>query len=354
MNSDGVVTINGAEGTPAADWCVTIGSSDSDGGEYIVTEHRRDADVTAAADGDDDDRPFPDEDRASRNASDSTNGRDADRRLDSESSDSDTFEVRGAENVVERSVTSSATMLRAETMAHHLSMDLSETVSQADSEEESEEEFREEGSGGVFAGGGREQPGGREGEGGGGERSGGPRRQEGSGPDTPERRHAPFSPTPPQTTSPSSEGESSGPSVAKRFAKWIVQSTHVGGKKKRGDAESKKASKLSHREKEGGASGTGSGTCGGSGGGGGGKRQAAATAEEKEGGASRSSGAHGVRRPRAVSVKGFVPVRVGHVSMTCPLPSRLPFHPDPTEEEFDAPTFGTTVLGNSHGFDPRG
>lgn len=53
-------------------------------------------------------------------------------------------------------------------------------------------------------------------------------------------------------------------------------------------------------------------------------------------------------------IKGFRPVREAVISMTCPLPSVLPFHPTQTEEEFTAPNFGVTVLGNSHGFDPNG
>ncbi|CAN0311323.1 unnamed protein product, partial [Discosporangium mesarthrocarpum] len=36
------------------------------------------------------------------------------------------------------------------------------------------------------------------------------------------------------------------------------------------------------------------------------------------------------------------------------LPERLPFHPQPTTEAFIPPRFGTTVIGNSHGFDISG
>lgn len=61
-----------------------------------------------------------------------------------------------------------------------------------------------------------------------------------------------------------------------------------------------------------------------------------------------------VRGGAGASIKGFRPIRQAVVSMICPLPSQLPFHPAQTEEEFVAPTFGVTVLGNSHGFDPKG
>ena len=42
------------------------------------------------------------------------------------------------------------------------------------------------------------------------------------------------------------------------------------------------------------------------------------------------------------------------VSQFIDLPEVLPFHPAPTNSIFDPPSFGVTVLGNSHGFDPSG
>ncbi|CAM9375028.1 unnamed protein product, partial [Ectocarpus fasciculatus] len=65
-------------------------------------------------------------------------------------------------------------------------------------------------------------------------------------------------------------------------------------------------------------------------------------------------GLNGWMRAGMPSLNGFLPVRTAEVSMTCPLPTELPFQPEQTESEFIAPTFGTTVLGNSHGFDPKG
>mmetsp|Transcript_20151 Transcript_20151/g.29778 ORF Transcript_20151/g.29778 Transcript_20151/m.29778 type:complete len:921 (-) Transcript_20151:256-3018(-) len=42
------------------------------------------------------------------------------------------------------------------------------------------------------------------------------------------------------------------------------------------------------------------------------------------------------------------------VSQFIDLPEVLPFHPAPTSSVFEPPSFGVTVLGNSHGFDPQG
>eukprot|EP00752_Nemacystus_decipiens_P003821 g3515.t1 len=417
-NSEGVVTINGAEGTPGADFCVTIVASDSNGGEYIVTEHRRDPDA-AYADGAEADGSTllggeNEGATTSGGTADTTDELEAGERGGSTATDPDTFETRGAESVIQR-FERKTTMLRAETMAKHLSVDVSEGGSEDSEEEGLVTPKAARGGGGGGRGGGRgggsevasaddeevqqEHPPGpntgrrgkREGRGGGGRREGAARQEEDSGGDgddaalwkehsrsesNDERQKPRFTPTPPQRRSNSSgsaEDNAPGPSVAKRFAKWIVQNAHIGGGNKRGGGgrggggggeggagRPEKAKKLQwtplgKRGGGGGASSSGGSDSSapsagglGAGGDGGDERRPSATS------APSSPRTHGLRRARAVSVKGFVPVRVGYVSMTCPLPTRLPFHPDQTEEEFDAPTFGTTVLGNSHGFDPKG
>lgn len=134
MNSEGVVTIDGVEGTPGADWCVTIVSSDSNGGEYIVTEHQRDSDPPTA-DGDDDDTAPPGERTTiSRyETMEFCDGRDAGERASSAASNPDTFEVRGAEIAsVDHRFSRSTTMLKADIIAKHLSVDVSEGGSEVD------------------------------------------------------------------------------------------------------------------------------------------------------------------------------------------------------------------------------
>lgn len=54
------------------------------------------------------------------------------------------------------------------------------------------------------------------------------------------------------------------------------------------------------------------------------------------------------------SIRGFKATRRMTVSIAIPLPSRLPSHPQQTEEEFNTPNSGVTVLRTSHGFDPNG
>eukprot|EP00903_Cladosiphon_okamuranus_P020559 g18871.t1 len=408
MDSEGVVTINGAEGTPGADCCVTIAASDSNGGEYIITEHQRvphapgEVDVDGGnGDGNGDDgRATPGgEKKAPRFGKIQFPARcddPGDRMISGSSSNPDDFEVRPAE-VARHRPGDSATMLKADTIAQHLKVDVSEVGSgdddggegSEDSEEDGEEELlpakkgsdassdreqqkprqqrqqreREQQPGSPRGGKGRDRGSGG-GEGGG---KGGRWREEeeesrkddgsdvvlweeggGSRSDPPERKQPRFTPTPPRSksASPSLEegGGGSGPSVAKRFAKWIVQSAHIAGKR-RGGGGPDNDPKRSPRENRGGGGASGGVSAAAAGDGG---------SEPGGEGDQPQSRPLGVRRPRPAHVRGFVPVREGHVSMTCPLPSRLPFHPDQTEEEFDAPTFGTTVLGNSHGFDPNG
>ena len=125
------MTIKGAEGTPGADWCVTIVASDSNGGEYIVTEHQRDPDAPptdAAADGNTTTLTYDYEGGDRIDSADSGGGSE---RASSAISNPDTFEVRDPEDVDEK-MTRLTTMLKAETMAKHLSADVSEVGSEAD------------------------------------------------------------------------------------------------------------------------------------------------------------------------------------------------------------------------------
>lgn len=341
MNSEGVVIIDGAEGTPGAGWCVTIAASDSDGCEYIITEHRRD---TGAPPADADDRDSPGEGAADRCDKEDSDERAAGQRPGSALSNADTFEVRDPEG---------GTMMNADIITKHLSVDVREVGSEGDSDGG---EFQTKGSGASSCSEREQQPesgtevGGGEQEDKAAERKeydgGDSLRKEGCGSD-PTERQPHYIPTPPQrkSNSSASEEEMSAPSVAKRFAKWIVKGAHMGGKKGDNAEQDKESKPPPQQEKN-----NGGGASEASNPDGDGKTPSAVRGEVDP----PSPTSPGVRRSKAVSVKGFVPVRAGSVSMTCPLPTKLPFHPDQVEEEFDAPTFGTTVLGNSHGFDPRG
>ncbi len=371
MNDEGVVTINGVDGTPGADWCVTIATSDQDGGEYLFTEHQRDQAPPAHADSPDAAPDAEPQGTAADGAGDLPGRR---------RSGKDGAQARAEDAPKERRSMRQETMLRHEVMSELMSLKMRE---REDESESSCDEERPPTGGNVDGEGQPRRKGsfsargegpGREGRGGerkgaragadddagkiGTPAGGGPAEEEAVAPGRSRHdvgseatRPALRTPTPPaQKPSPSSSGEEQqNPSAVKRFAKWIVHNAPIGGKKKRG--------------------GGGGGSGGGGGGGGAaarGKRggeapKAGGEDDDDAGGVFSASEDEGYAsptpprcRPRSPRVRGFVPVRETTVSMTCPLPSKLPFQPDQTEEEFDAPTFGTTVLGNSHGFDPKG
>ncbi|CAM9257277.1 unnamed protein product, partial [Pylaiella littoralis] len=324
MDTKGTVTIQGTDGTPGADWCVTITTSDYDGGAYIITEHQRGADPPAPVNS-----------------------------LECQDTKSDAVEVREAEDVSEKP-------------------------------RRGEGRKRGEGSRGEES----EQKGDGAGQGDGGERvqhacftpeaeiRGDGKEQGGSGitkhaPSLPEKEgslncesssyhksklqssrdggsgasHEPLcTPIPPRKNSvpvQPSKGGSTTPSPVTRFARWIVQRAHK-GEKNHGNAGGKDAdrppplengeicSKADHN------------------------LSSRITRPTNRGGTSSAPKSSYAGRAAASSIRGFKPVRMVKVLMTCPLPTTLRFHPAQREEEFDAPTFGTTVLGNSHGFDPKG
>ena len=345
MNDEGVVTIHGVGGTPGADWCVTIAASDSNGGEYVFTEHQRDQSLPTHDDGPDapDMKSQCEEDPAA--GGDAATGRWG-RRENGLSP--------AAEKADDDSHCQPGPMLR-------LNSDIM-SISENDDEsrcDDGEEELESEGTG---RGGGRE--------GGTSKRTVGDgkvdalsaspveekadRRRsthDGRAESTRSRLHTPTPPTK-KPSSFSSGGQRRSSSPVNRFAKWIVQNAHFGGRKKRGSGDNTALQDQGtgspppqELDKRGDVSNA---DCGDSGDGEG------ASTKKGDDAVPPASPKFKPRLARVPHVRGFVPKREVEVSMTCPLPSKLPFQPDQTEEEFDAPMFGTTVLGNSHGFDPKG
>ncbi|CAM9222713.1 unnamed protein product, partial [Ectocarpus sp. 8 AP-2014] len=372
QNSDGIVILDGVEGTPGADWCISIAVSNADGGQYIFTEHQK-----GGSD--------PSHENAARlSADDSVSMISEEDVGEEENSMPNAIDVRtaGGTNDALR-----PTSLRHESIAKHMSVHLTE----GDSEDENTDKcsnkgktpsrgskespsIREENREGEDERGGTRN--GREGEGQGIERGQGAESQpkhvsirqvgdsssKGKNQDStsfdeaPDRRS--FTPTRPSFKSSfgnqrSEMGRPLG-SVANWFGRWLVHA-HIGGNKSRsaddgGVDRDGRISRVKSAEVE------------------------ASTQLEppppagndvpKAGRESRNArrtprrmwapGLNGWVRTGIPSLNGFLPVRTGEVSMTCPLPTKLPSQPEQTEDEFIAPAFGTTVLGNSHGFDPNG
>ena len=350
MNDEGVVTIHGVDGTPGADWCVTIAGSDSNGGEYVFTEHQRDLSLPTHANGPDAPATEP------RGEQDHATGRGGGGR--------EKGPIRGAEEADEERATRPGTMLRHEVMTELMSIRMGENDGELSSEDDDNGADDEEKpwNKGAWRGGGREggtsrktdgdgnvdalltSPGGEEAD----------RRRRSSHDGGAESTRPPFhTPTPPAKKSNSfSSGEEHGnPSPVQRFAKWIVRNAHIGsGKKRSGGGGGGAGDNTAAQDRGTGPLSPHKLDKGGGGGGGGGASTTQGSGVMSPPGSPRFKPREGI----LPHVRGFVPKREVEVSMTCPLPSKLPFQPDQTEEEFDAPTFGTTVLGNSHGFDPKG
>ncbi|CAM9427889.1 unnamed protein product, partial [Scytosiphon promiscuus] len=316
MNSEGVVTIGGADGTSGADYRVTIASSDSEGGEYVVTEHRREEksssdEVSSLDRRHDEGAGVSDLERLGSSTSDGSG------RARSEDGSSPRYNERSAGNSGRGERRSGLdveeerrTRHRAENLRHDTIEGVNRLAGSRDEVQEGAEKGRP-GSDGVTR------------------------------PRSPSNRgnkislKSQRSPTPPERKPSSSSrltldrsGPSLGPSAVTRFARWIVESAHIGGKK------------LGRTDGSGGEIHTD-------------ERSTAASRDTRKSRTSIMRSSFVGLKGQAV-VEGFVPARMVRVSMTCPLPTKQVVHPNQTEEEFDAPTFGTTVLGNSHGFDPKG
>lgn len=317
------MTINGADGTPGADWCLTIATSDSNGGEYIITEHRRFSDQPPR-----DDNP------------------------ETKDTKSDAVEVRQARDVNEEDRNNREKGRAGE---EGQGRENSEQVKDGAGQEAQPEEGRGQRVQRVTTFPGASERLGDRAE----QEHGAESMKHASSPQEEEDNHecsnhgdsgAPREPictaTPPPGTKSTrvqpSEGRSASPSPVTRFARWIVQRA-TKGEEKHGNAGGKDI----HRappENEHACSGVDNAPAGSG-------RQTTSSPRRGVTLAGRLSPAG---RTGPSSVTGFKAKRMVQVSMTCPLPTKLPFHPDQREEEFDAPMFGTTVLGNSHGFDPKG
>ncbi|CAM9235928.1 unnamed protein product, partial [Hapterophycus canaliculatus] len=392
--NEGVVTIEGADGTPGADWRVTIASSESEGGEYVVTEHRRDE--TSSPNGGNDhgcqqdgkEEGFCLERKGWRTseAPDEAQWEEGSYSDNGERSAGNGGQMQGmGDPDAEDGRTCRTETLRHETMSAIMSIRLKEECSNAQPQEEDdsdnsegrgqrrkEEVPREEG--------GRRQSTDQRGSDGEGTskptrsrdtedkeaQEGNPGVQGVTGSESilngrkEDSRQPTHTPTPPErkaSSSPQLTSDQSGSGLASsavtRFARWIVESAHIGGKKVgRADGsggESRVGEKSIATDGDISPDGEEAAVA----------KEAAAAAAVPATGNTKKSRASTLRssfvgRKGQASVKGFQPVRTARVSMTCPLPTKLARRSDRTEKEFDAPTFGTTVLGNSHGFDPKG
>ncbi|CBJ32522.1 conserved unknown protein [Ectocarpus siliculosus] len=372
QNSDGIVILDGVDGTPGADWCISIAVSNADGGQYIFTEHQK-----GGSD--------PSHENAARLSADDSESMVSEEDVwEEENPMPNAIDVRTAGDTND---TLRPTSLRHESIAKHMSVHLTE----GDSEDENTDECSKKGN--FSSRGSKESPiireenrqgederggtrNGREGEGRGIERGQGaesqpkhaPIRQVGdssskgknqdstSSDEAPDRRH--FTPTRPSFkpsfgNQRSEVGRPLG-SVANWFGRWLVHA-HIGENKSRSADDGSidrdgRISRVKSAEVEANTQLE--------------PPPAAGNNVSKAGRESRNAkrtprriwapGLNGWVRTGIPSLNGFLPVRTGEVSMTCPLPTKLPSQPEQTEDEFIAPTFGTTVLGNSHGFDPNG
>ncbi|CAB1116732.1 unnamed protein product [Ectocarpus sp. CCAP 1310/34] len=372
QNSDGIVILDGVDGTPGADWCISIAVSNTDGGQYIFTEHQK-----GGSDPSHENAP-----RLSAGDSEST-----DREEDvweEENSMPNAIDVRAAGDTND---TLRHTSLRHESIAKHMSVQLTEGGSEEESSDtclkkgkkssrgsKGSPSIREENREGEDERGGTRN--GREGEGRGIGRGQGAESQpkyasirrvcvsspkgknkgSTSFDEAPDRH--PFTPTRPLIKSSfgnqrSEMGRPLG-SVANWFGRWLVHA-HIGGSKSRSadDGDIDRDGRISRVKSA--------------------KVEASTQFEStppagndmsKAGRESRSAirtrrrmwapGLSGWVRAGIPCLNGFLPMRTEEVSITCPLPTTLPSQPKQREDEFIAPTFGTTVLGNSHGFDPNG
>lgn len=297
MDTDGTVTIEGAEGTPGADWCLTIATSDSDGGEYIFTEHQRGADPPAHVDN-----------------------------LEFQHSKIHTVEVREAEDVYEETRSNGG---EGEGKGGEHGGEASEHVGGRVGQEDGDEVMEHVPPGPEKEGSLIRESSNPD------HRSNGQSSQHGGSGDPHKHFCTPSPPGRNPTPVQPSQGGSTTRSPATRFARWIVQRAHK-GRKEDGNTGGKETDRPLPPEDGDVSSAVGHGPKS--------KEQLPATRGRS----------NTVGRTKTSSVKGFKPMRTVQVSMTCPLPTKLHFHPSEREEEFDAPTFGTTVLGNSHGFDPKG
>lgn len=372
QNSDGIVILDGVDGTPGADWCISIAVSNADGGQYIFTEHQK-----GGSD--------PSHENAARLSADDSESTVSEEGVwEEENSMPNAIDVRTARDT---NNTLRPTSLRHESIAQHMSVHLTEGESEDENTDTCSKKgkkssrgskgspsIREENREGEDERGGTRNE--REGEGRGigtgqgaesqpkhasirqvGESSSKGKKQDSTSFDeAPDRR--PFTPTRPSFKSSfgnqrSEMGRPLG-SVANWFGRWLVHA-HIGGNKSRSADDGAidrdgRISRVKSAEVEASTqleppppAGNGMPKAG--------RESRNAKRTPRRMGA---PGLNGWVRTGIPSLNGFLPVRTGEVSMTCPLPTKLPSQPEQTEDEFIAPTFGTTVLGNSHGFDPNG
>lgn len=385
MNSNGIVIIDGVDGTPGADWCISIAVSNLDGGQYIITEHQKggsDPSHENAA------RLIADDSESIVSDSESIVAEDV---WEEEDSTPNAVDVRIAGDTSDAHRVMS---LRHESIAKHMSVHLTE----GDSEDETTDKGLKKGGDAsrgskASAPSHREESGeagderegarnGREGEGRGNGKEQGAESQpqrasilqvgesssKGETQDSnrvgqsPSRFDAPgrhsFTPTRPsfKSSSANRRSEMGRPlgSVANWFGRWLVHA-HIGGNKSRsadagdinrdGRTSRVKPAKVESSPQFEPPPQVGNDTS---------ETDRGARNTKRTTRRVCTPGLNGCVRAGIPSLNGFIPARTTEVSMTCPLPTKLPSQPEQTEDEFMAPTFGTTVLGNSHGFDPNG
>lgn len=328
LDAEGSLIIKGADGTPGADWCVTIATSDSDGGEFIITEHRRDSDQPSH----DDNPEFQDtkseavevihaQDISKEHGSNRGEGRVGGEGQGIEKLEHVKDEARQQaeqERSGQRAQRLTSLPEASEEKGLGVEQDHGAGIIKHASSPQEEDRLNSECSNSHYN---SERP--------------------SSGHGASGALREPISTTPAGTKCTPvqpSNGRNTSPSPVTRFARWIVQRAHK-GEETHGNTGGKDTGRAPPENED---------VCSDHAPGGG---KQLSTPRKSMTSARRLSSAG---RTGPSSVTGFEAERFVQVSMTCPLPTKLPFHPDQREEEFDAPMFGTTVLGNSHGFDPKG